>query len=61
MHGYIAFYQKRRIELRAASLLAAKTEACKQFRVRKSEEWKVAIVLAERADGSTVLHDTAEL
>lgn len=56
LYGYVAFYNRKRIEIRAASLYAAKVEACKQFKVRKSQEHMVTVALAERPDGSTVVH-----
>jgi hypothetical protein len=56
MHGYLAFYNGQRAEIRAASLYAAKLAAVAHFKVRKSREHMVSVVFAERADGPAVTH-----
>jgi hypothetical protein len=47
MNGYIAFFNSKRIEVYAASLYAAKFEAVRIFKPRKSQEHMVSVVLAE--------------
>ena len=54
LNGYICFYRGKRIEVRAATLLAARDKAAAQFKARKAYE--VTAVLAETADGNTVVH-----
>lgn len=54
MNGYVCFYKGRRIEVRAATSLAAQEMAAVEFGAKKSYE--VTVVLAERADGSAVVH-----
>lgn len=60
LNGYVAFFNGRRVELRAESLWAAKQAACKEFKVRKAEESLVAVVLAE-LDGEAVSVNPAAL
>jgi ribosomal protein S5 len=58
MNGYVAFYAGRQTEVRAASLYAAKLAAVAFFKPRRSQEHMVHVHLAERADGSAVVHAT---
>lgn len=60
LNGYVCFFKDKRIEVRAVNLYAAKVEAIKQFKARKSQEHMVSVHLAEKA-GETVVHDGAEL
>ena len=53
MNGYIAFYNSKRIEVYAESLYAAKLEAVRIFKPRKSQEHMVSVTLAE-IDGEQV-------
>ena len=46
--GYIAFYNRNRIELYANSLLIAKTRAIAYFNVPKSKQHLVAVELADQ-------------
>ena len=61
LHGYIAMFCGRRLEIRAASLYAAKTEALRQFKPSKAKANLVSVMLAERADGTAVTHNPGEL
>jgi len=61
MNGYIAMWNGKRAELRASSLWSAKVQAIELWRVPKSKQGLVAVVLAERADGSEVIHSTASV
>lgn len=54
-YGYIAFFNDKRHELYADSLYAAKLEAIKHFKPRKSQEYMVHVHLAEK-DGEPVVH-----
>lgn len=45
MRNYIAFYQRQRIELQAASSFAAQQAAAKVFKARKA--YDVLVVLAD--------------
>lgn len=60
MNGYLAFYGSRQIEIYAKSLYEAKLEAVKQFKVPKSKQGLLAVVLAEK-EGETVEHHPAEI
>lgn len=55
MNGYVAFYNGKRVEVKADTLYAAKQEAVKQLKVRKSQEHMVSVVLAEK-NGEQVTH-----
>lgn len=56
MNGYIAIYLSKRVEIRAKDKWAAVVEARKVLKVPKSRECLLAVELAERADGSEVVH-----
>ena len=60
MNGYVCFYNGKRIELIADSLWEAKQKAINQFKVRKSQEHMVSVVLAEK-DGDPILQTGASL
>ena len=52
--GYIAFYRGKRYEVYGATLLAARSVVAKHVKAKK--EWEINIMIAERADGSEVIH-----
>lgn len=54
--GYVAYYGQQQAEFYAPSLYAAKQLAVKYFRPPKSKEHMVSVLLAERADGSSINH-----
>jgi len=58
MFGYVAFYRGRRMEVRALRSIDAREIAAKAFRARK--QWEVTVVLAERQDGSAVVHTATD-
>lgn len=60
MHGYIAIFRGRRIELRAPSLLAAKQEAVRQLKLTKRQVHLLCVALAELADGTPVVHKAVD-
>ncbi len=60
MNGYICFYDKKKIEVRAATSYAAQCEAAKQLKVPEKKRHLVTPILCERADGSVVEHSPAE-
>jgi hypothetical protein len=60
MNGYIAFYNGRQCEVRAASSYAAQCEAVRIFNPPKSRRHLVTVMLAEK-DGAPVTHSTASL
>ena len=55
MNGYVAFYNSKRIEIYAETLFAAKKKAIAEFKVPKSKEHMVTVVLAE-TNGEQVTH-----
>ena len=61
LYGYVCFYNGKRHELRAPSLYAAKQAAVRHFKTPRSKEHMVSVVLAERPDGTEVVHSTASL
>ena len=60
MCTYETGYGDRTYQLQAASLYAAKQAAIQHFKPRRSQEHMVWVVLIGRADGSEVIHATAE-
>ena len=61
LYGYVCFYNGKRHELRASSKMAAVTAAVAYFKPPKSKAHMVSVVLAERPDGTEVVHSTASL
>lgn len=55
MNGYVAFFDRKRHELHAESLYAAKQAALAFFKPAKSKAHMVSVVLAEK-DGKPVVH-----
>lgn len=55
MHGYVAMYNRKKIEVRAADLYSAKQKAVAELGVRKKQEHMVSVMLAEK-DGKPVVH-----
>lgn len=53
-NGYIAHYKGRAAEVWAKSSFEAQTLAAAHFKAKKSHE--VSVMLAEKADGSSVVH-----
>lgn len=56
---YIAFYNRKQIEVKATTSLEAQTIAAKHFK-REKKPWEVTVVIAQRADGTDVIHSTAD-
>ena len=54
--GYVYFYQNKRIELYAASQLAAKEIAVAYFKPPKSKKHMVHGMVAEDASGNVIVH-----
>jgi hypothetical protein len=67
MHGFVAIYGSRQIDVYADSLYQAKQKAIAQLKVRKSQEHMVSVMLAEKdidpatMKGAQVYHSTAGL
>ena len=56
MHGYAAFYNGRQADIYATSLSDAKRQAVEYFRVPPKKAHMVSVMLAEKPDGSPVVH-----
>jgi hypothetical protein len=54
MNGYVCFHNRKRVEVRAETSQRAQTEAARLLRVKRV--WEVTVVLAEKADGTEVIH-----
>lgn len=54
--GYIAFYNGKRCEVYARSSYSAQRLAIEYFKAPKSKQYQVQVMVAERPDGSTVVH-----
>ena len=52
--GYVCHYRGKRVEVRAATSYAAQQKAAAILKARKA--YDVVVTLAERADGSPVVH-----
>jgi hypothetical protein len=55
MNGYVCFYNGKRLEVYAASLLEAKNKAVAHFKPAKSKVHMVTCMLAEK-DGRQITH-----
>lgn len=60
MNGYISFYNGKRREDYANSLLEARDKAAKAFGVKPNKAYQVTTILAER-DGKPVMQYAADL
>ena len=54
--GYVCFFNNKRWECYATTLSQAKDMAIAHFKPAKSKRHMVSVVLAERPDGSQVVH-----
>ena len=54
MNSYLAFYKGRQIVVLAETSVKALVSAVKTFKARR--QWDVTVMLAQRADGTTVVH-----
>lgn len=59
-YGYVGFYNQQRVEVQASGMWEAKEKVIRHFKVPKSKQGLVAVMLAER-DGKTVEHKAADL
>ena len=57
---YAAFYQGKEVEIFADTLWGAKVKAIAHFKVRKSQEHMVGVILTF-IDGKVITHSTASL
>jgi hypothetical protein len=55
MNGYVCFYNSKRIEIYAETLYEAKRKAINEFKVKRKQEYKVLVILAEK-DGKEITH-----
>lgn len=53
-YGYVGFYNGQRVEVHATGMWEAKEKVMRHFKVPKKKEGLVAVVLAERPDGTAV-------
>jgi hypothetical protein len=53
---FVAMYNGKETVVEADDLYKAKQKAIQYFKVRKSQEHRVYVMLAEREDGSEVVH-----
>jgi hypothetical protein len=59
--GFIGFVKGQRYEVYGPSLLAARTTLARHCKVKPKDEYKINIMVAERPDGSEVVHSTAAI
>ena len=61
-NGYICFGPNgKRCEVRADTSYHAQQKAAEIFKIKPGKQWRVSVHLAESAEGSPVIHSTAEL
>ena len=60
-HGYIAFVKGQRVEVYGDSLLAARKVVAEKFKIKPNKEYTINIMVAEKPDGTPVVHSTASL
>ena len=53
-YGYVGFYNGQRVEVYATDIYGARNQVIFHFRVPKKKEGLVAVVLAERPEGTAV-------
>jgi hypothetical protein len=58
--GYVCFYNGKRKELYADTQYAAQRIAAELFGVKPKFSYKVSVTLAERADGTEVIHTAVD-
>jgi hypothetical protein len=58
--GYVFFYNGKRIELYAPTLLAAKEKAVEYFKPPKSKKHMVHGMIAEDQEGKTIVHTAVD-
>lgn len=61
MFGYVCFYNGRRAEIYANSSYEAQQKAAAHFKLKEKQRYKVSVILAERPDGTEVVHSTASI
>jgi hypothetical protein len=54
--GYVCFYQGKRVEVYAESMLAAQKLVAAQLQVPARKQYLISVNLCEREDGSDVIH-----
>lgn len=60
LNGYLAFFNGKQLDVRAASSYAAQQKAIAHFKPAKSKAHLVSVHLCEKA-GAPVIHSTASL
>lgn len=56
LNGYVCFYQGKRVEVYAETVLAAQKKVAAELHVPSKKEYLISVNLCERPDGSEVLH-----
>jgi hypothetical protein len=59
MNKYLVIWNRKQVEIVAATSLQAQTLGAAKLGVKRA--YQVAVMLVERADGSTVTHSTASI
>jgi len=64
-NGYVCFYKDQRIEVHADTSANAQISAYNilkgMYPRRKIKAWEITVMLAERSDGTAVVHSTQHL
>lgn len=56
INGYVAMYNGKQTDIYAETLYAAKQKAIAHFKPKKSQQHMVIVMLAEKPDGTQVIH-----
>lgn len=54
--GYVCFYNRHRVEVYAATVYQAQTEAARILKVKPAKAYQISVNLCQLADGSEVIH-----
>ena len=60
-YGYVGFYNKQRVEVHASGMYEAKCKVIEHFKVPRSKQGLVAVMLAAKPDGTPVVHSPSEV
>jgi hypothetical protein len=61
MNIYLCFWKNKKIAVQAESSYQAQQKAAAELKVKPNKSYEVSVFLHEKADGSKVIHDAAEL
>ena len=60
LYGYVCFYNGKRIEVYAPTVLAAQKKVAEQLKIPPRKQYLISVTLCERPDGTEVIHTPTE-